>query len=95
VKEAGLEDNTPAIRSAIETNLIEYLLNIRPFVDGADLLRNKNDILYAARLQGVITDVLEPDNFFNDFSLLVDGVTQTSFIFSRENIPQLTNVNYL
>jgi uncharacterized phage protein gp47/JayE len=91
----GLEDNTPAIRSAIETNLIEYLLNIRPFVDGADLLRNKNDILYAARLQGVITDVLEPDNFFNDFSLLVDGVTQTSFIFSRENIPQLTNVNYL
>tara|TARA_R110000851_G_scaffold117621_1_gene244441 strand:+ start:12300 stop:13451 length:1152 start_codon:yes stop_codon:yes gene_type:complete len=91
----GLQVDTPAIRSAIETNLIAYLVNIRPFVDGSDLLRNKNDILYSARLQGVVTDVLEPDNFFNDFILLVDGVSQTSFIFSRENIPQLTNVNYL
>jgi uncharacterized phage protein gp47/JayE len=91
----GLIDSSTDIREAIELNLIAFLNNIRPFVDGADLLRNKNDILFVARLQGVVTDVLDADNFFNDFSMLIDGVTQTSFIFSKEKIPNLINVNYL
>jgi uncharacterized phage protein gp47/JayE len=91
----GLIDSSTEIRNAIELNLIAFLKNIRPFVDGADLLRNKNDILFVARLQGVVTDVLDADNFFNDFSMLIDGVTQTSFIFSKEKIPNLINVNYL
>jgi uncharacterized phage protein gp47/JayE len=91
----GLEDSSTTVRDAIELNLIEFLKNIRPFVDGSDLLRNKNDILYSAKLQGVVSDVLDPDNFFNNFSMLIDGVSQTSFIFSREKIPNLINVNYL
>lgn len=91
----GLQTDTPLIRSAIESNLVEFLRSVRPFVDGADLLRNKNDILYAAKLQGVVSDVLEADNFFDNFTMLVDGVTQTTFLFSRENIPNLINVNYL
>ena len=91
----GLEDSSTIVRDAIELNLIEFLKNIRPFVDGSDLLRNKNDILYSAKLQGVVSDVLDPDNFFNNFSMLIDGVSQTSFIFSREKIPNLINVNYL
>ena len=91
----GLEDSSTIVRDAIELNLIEFLKNIRPFVDGSDLLRNKNDILYSAKLQGVVSDVLDPDNFFNNFSMLIDGVSQTSFIFSREKIPNLIDVNYL
>jgi hypothetical protein len=91
----GLVDSSTEIRNAIEVNLISFLRSIRPFVDGADLLRNKNDILYTAKLQGVVTDVLSADNFFNDFNMLIDGVTQTSFIFAREKIPNLINVNYL
>lgn len=91
----GLEDSSTSVRDAIELNLIDFLKNVRPFVDGSDLLRNKNDILYSAKLQGVVSDVLDPDNFFNNFSMLIDGVSQTSFIFSREKIPNLINVNYL
>jgi uncharacterized phage protein gp47/JayE len=91
----GLEDSSTSVRDSIELNLIEFLRNIRPFVDGSDLVRNKNDILYSAKLQGVVSDVLDPDNFFNNFSMLIDGVSQTSFIFSREKIPNLINVNYL
>lgn len=91
---SGLLEDTPEIRDSIESNIKNYLKNVRPFVDGADLSRNKNDILYAARLQGVIADVLEADNFFNDFTMLIDGVTQTSFIFSREKIPNLISINY-
>jgi len=91
----GLEDSSTSVRDSIELNLIEFLKNVRPFVDGSDLVRNKNDILYSAKLQGVVSDVLDPDNFFNNFSMLIDGVSQTSFIFSREKIPNLINVNYL
>ena len=91
----GLEDSSTSVRDSIELNLIEFLRNIRPFVDGSDLVRNKNDILYSAKLQGVVSDVLDPDNFFNNFSMLIDGVSQTSFIFSREKIPNLIDVNYL
>ena len=91
----GLDDSSTSVRDAIELNLVEFLKNIRPFVDGSDLLRNKNDILYSAKLQGVVSNVLDPDNFFNNFSMLIDGVSQTSFIFSREKIPNLINVNYL
>jgi uncharacterized phage protein gp47/JayE len=91
----GLDDSSTSVRDAIELNLVEFLRNVRPFVDGSDLLRNKNDILYSAKLQGVVSDVLDPDNFFNNFSMLIDGVSQTSFIFSREKIPNLINVNYL
>ena len=91
----GLENSSTSVRDSIELNLIEFLRNIRPFVDGSDLVRNKNDILYSAKLQGVVSDVLDPDNFFNNFSMLIDGVSQTSFIFSREKIPNLINVNYL
>ena len=91
----GLDDSSTSVRDAIELNLVEFLRNIRPFVDGSDLLRNKNDILYSAKLQGVVSDVLDPDNFFNNFSMLIDGVSQTKIIFSREKIPNLINVNYL
>jgi uncharacterized phage protein gp47/JayE len=91
----GLNDSSTAIRESIELNVIAFLRNIRPFVDGADLIRNKNDILFSAKLQGVVTDVLSSDNFFNDFNMLVGGISQTSVIFAREKIPNLINVNYL
>jgi len=91
----GLNDSSTAIRESIELNVIAFLRNIRPFVDGADLIRNKNDILFSAKLQGVVTDVLDADNFFNDFNMLVGGISETSVIFAREKIPNLINVNYL
>ena len=91
----GLNDSSTAIRESIELNVIAFLRNIRPFVDGADLIRNKNDILFSAKLQGVVTDVLSSDNFFNDFNMLVGGISETSVIFAREKIPNLINVNYL
>jgi uncharacterized phage protein gp47/JayE len=88
----NLETDTAAIRSAITENLKAYLLGVRPYIAGADLSRNKNDILYAARLQSVVTDVLETSNFFTDFGMEVNGVVSTSNEFSGSNIPYLRNV---
>ena len=101
--EASLSDSTDGlgtptaaiIKDAIKDNLEIYLYDIRPFVDGADLPRNKNDILYLAGLQSVVTGVLEASNFFSDFEMFVDGVSKTSDVFNRENIPYLRNVNYV
>lgn len=91
----GLATDTPEIRAAIESNLKDYLMDIRPFVDGADLIANKNDILYSARLSAVVTDVISSSNIFTNFEMFVNGVNQTSFLFSRENIPYLRDVNYI
>ena len=91
----NLQNDTSAIRQAIESNLINYLSTIRPFVDGADLLRNRNDVLFAARLSSTASDVLEAGNFFQSFNMIVDGTNVINFLFEKEKIPYLRNVTYI
>jgi len=91
----SLNQDTTSIRDGIDTNLREYIKTVRPFIDGADMLRNKNDILYAARLQSVVTGVLDTANFFTDFIIKVDGVPVTANQFTGADIPYLRDVNYL
>lgn len=91
----GLNENTTTIRSAIETNIKGYLKTVRPYIDGADLPREKNDILYAAKMQSVVTDVLDSANFFTDFVVKVSGVPMTANLFSGGDIPYLTTINYI
>ena len=88
----GLNLISIELQNSIESNLKIYLKQIRPFVAGGDLARNKNDILYLARLQAVVTDVVGASNFFTDFSMAVNGVQQNSYLFSKENIPYLRNL---
>jgi|GEM_PF-785428 len=91
----GLIEDTVEIRAAIQTNLNEFIRNVRPFIAGADLLRNKNDILYDFKLSAVVTDVISSSNFFTGFVMKVNGGGQNSFLFSRENIPYLRNITYI
>lgn len=88
----GLQITSPEIQSNIESNINEFLKSVRPFVAGADLARNKNDILYSGRIQSIITDTLEADNFFTNINMFVSGVEQISFLFSRDNIPYLNSL---
>ena len=92
---SGLVENTAAITSAINSNLSTYLKNVRPYIAGADLSRNKNDVLYSSRLQSVVTDVLESSNYFQDFTMQVNGVTEISYLFSGANIPYLRNLTFV
>lgn len=94
VQVIGLTQNNADITNSIRTNIETFLGEIRPFVAGGDLARNKNDILYAAKIQSILTDVLEADNFFSDLNVLVNGVQQTTFLFSKENIPYLRNLTF-
>ena len=91
----NINQTSTEIETNIRTNLEVYLKDIRPFVSGADLARNKNDILNIARLQGVASDSLGNTNYFMDFKMYVDGQQENLFTFSKSNIPYLRNINYL
>ena len=88
----GLNINTAEVRANIHANVSKYLEDIRPFVDGADLVINKNDIAYSARIQAIVTDSISSSNFFTDFFISINGNQQNSYIFERGNIPYLSNL---
>lgn len=94
VQITGLSNSSISVQNAIINNMKVHLNDIRPYISGADLARNKNDILYSARLQSVATDVLESANFFTGFVMQVDGVTELSYVFTLGNIPYLRNVTF-
>jgi len=88
----GLNDDSTSVQTTIKNSLDDFLYGVRPFIDGADLLRNKNDILYSGKVQGVVTDSLINGNFFNILDLKVDGNTEISYEFGLGNIPYLRNL---
>lgn len=90
----GLNDTSSAVLTSIENNIKTYLLDVRPYIAGADLPRTKNDILYSGRVQSVVTDVLDSSNFFTGFVMQVAGNTENSFQFTLGSIPYLRNITY-
>lgn len=91
----GLNDDSASVQTAIESSLKDFIYDVRPFIDGADLLRNKNDILYSGNVQGVVTSALLNGNFFNVLELKVDGNIVTSYEFGLGNIPYLRNLIFI
>lgn len=90
----GLDDSSTDVRDAIFANVKNYLYDIRPYIASADLPRNKKDILYLFGVQGAVADTLTDGNFFTDFDMLVDGVSENSYQFSLGNIPYLSTITY-
>jgi uncharacterized phage protein gp47/JayE len=91
----GLNTDTVAIRDSISSNFETYLYDVRPYIAGADLARNKNDVLYEGRIQSVATDTLDSGNFFSIFQLKVNGNFVSSYQFELGNIPFLNSVIYV
>ena len=90
----GLNDSSPQVQATIEDNLKLFLYDVRPYVSGADLPRDKNDILYQARLQSVVTDTISSSNYFNSLVMFVDGNEVLSYEFNLGFIPYLRNLNF-
>ena len=91
----GLLNTSPSIEASIRSNLEAFLYDIRPYISGADLLRDKSDILYQGRLQSVVTDTLDNDNYFNSLQMFVGGVEVLTSEFNLGNIPYLRDLNIL
>lgn len=85
----GLDNDSPAVQTTIQNAITEFLYKVRPFIDGADLRRNKNDILYSGKLQSVVTDSLTNGNYFNTLTMFVDGSNVSFYEFDLGNVPYL------
>lgn len=85
---------TPAIQTIIFDAIKEALDTVRPFVSGADVLENKNDILSINKLIFIIQNA-QPSGFFDSLDLLVDSVSVNSFTFQNGDIPFLNSVTYI
>lgn len=90
----GLNDSSTSVQSAIQSSIVDFLYDIRPFIAGADLRRNKNDVLYSGKMQSVVTEALINGNFFNVLNMYVDGNLVTSYEFDLGSIPYLRNLTY-
>lgn len=89
-----LETDNSSVRASILANLQTFLFNVRPFIAGCDLDRDKNDIITTVKVQSVVADTIGNTNSFLGFNLSVDGVIVNTYTFSLGNIPYLRNVVY-
>lgn len=90
-----LSDSSAAVQATIQSALEDMLYKVRPFISGADLQRNKNDILYYGKVQSVVTESLVNGNFFNLLKMYVDGNEEVSYEFTLGNVPYLNNLTFV
>lgn len=89
----GLQDNSTPVYNSIRKAIDDLLYQIRPYVAGADLLRNKNSILNKGVVQSTIIKALTNGNFFTDIDVRVQGNSVNIYEFSLGNIPYLRNLS--
>lgn len=84
---------TPEIETLIFNAIKLQVDSIRPFVSGADILEDKNDILDVNLIVSTILNA-RPGSVFGTVTLEVDSVPTTSFQFINGSIPNLNSVSY-
>jgi uncharacterized phage protein gp47/JayE len=82
------------IQASILIALTSLINGIRPFVDAAELIENKNDILDVNRIVAAILSV-QPGAAFGTVTLTVAGTPTASFQFFNGDIPHLNTVTYV
>jgi uncharacterized phage protein gp47/JayE len=90
----GLSDNSSSVHDTIEASIKDILYKVRPFISGADLQRNKNDILYYGKMQSVVTASLINGNYFNVLNMFVDGNEVVTYQFDLGTIPYLRTLTF-
>lgn len=85
---AGYVGSTTAIQDLIKATLIEVISQIRPFVAGADILADKNDILDTNKIIGAII-AARPGSVFGAITLNVNGSLVSTYTFVNGDIPYI------
>lgn len=87
---------TGEIQTSIQDAVNTFLYEIRPYVAGADIPENKNDVLSVNDLIVVINSAIPKTTFFDILTLKVNGnVIVSNYIFVDGNIPTLDSINYV
>lgn len=79
--------------TAITDAMTEYLATVRPFVAGADVLANKNDVFSTNNIASVILNTV-PGSVFGTITLNVNSSPVASYQFLQGNIPYLASVTF-
>lgn len=85
---------TATKQTQIENALDLLISGIRPFISGADVLADKNDVLDSNK---IISEVLKavPGSIFDSIDFTVGGLPFSSYTFDNGNIPYLDSVNFV
>lgn len=86
-RDSGLES---LIQSVLDTEVNK----IRPYVSGADVYADRNNVL---DINKIISAVLAaaPGSSFDSVTFTIDGVAKTSFLFDFGDIPHLNTIVYV
>ena len=94
VEITGYQNLTPTIQTSIDNAIEAFINEVRPFVDAADVLANKNDILSINNLTFIILQA-EPTSIFTSIDLKVDNVSVPTFTFDNGDIPSFNPLTYV
>ena len=97
VEITGFVGLTPTLEQNINDAVTALLSDLRPFVAGADVVADKNDILSINILIFTVQDVLvSNENLFEELTFTVDGVDEGgSFQFLNGDIPFLGVITFV
>lgn len=90
----GFVGITSDIQTLIFDSMKQALSTIRPFVAGADILANKNDIFGQNQIISIILTV-RPGSIFGVIQLSVSGTPVSIYTFTQGNIPFLNSITYV
>jgi len=83
-----------SLSASIKTAVGNLLYDVRPFIAGADLQSNKNDILTIGAIISAVIDVLEGTGAtYTNLTMTVDGNSVNEYLFDLGFYPYLNIVN--
>lgn len=91
---ADFQDLTAAKQTAILNALTAAISEIRPFIAGADILSEKNDILNTNKIVFEIQTAV-PGSVFGAVTMTIDGSPEATYTFLNGEIPYLNSVSYV
>lgn len=91
---AGFQGLTADIQAQLLSATISAISAIRPFVSGADILAEKNDILDTNKTIGIII-TSQPGAVFTSITIKINSIALSTYTFSLGNIPYLNSVTYV
>lgn len=94
IKITGFVGLTAAIQASILSAMTDSLTSVRPFVGGADVLANKNDIFSTNSIISIILQA-NPGSQFTSIELKVGGSPVSTVTFTAGFIPFLNSVTYV
>jgi uncharacterized phage protein gp47/JayE len=89
----GFVGLTTDIQDAILSALTDSLTSVRPFIAGADVLTNKNDIFSVNSIISIVLQAV-PGAQFTSVTMTVDGSPETTYTFDQGFIPYLNSITY-